>query len=65
MGVTDSRSLRLGTYVRMKELVRQSTFVLFRRFLGSVRREFMQLLSVEIENEIALQQYRQTRPAAV
>jgi hypothetical protein len=46
MGAADSRSLRSGNYVRMQHFVRRSTYVPFRRFLGDVRREFMQRLSV-------------------
>jgi hypothetical protein len=42
MGATESRSLRSGNYVRMQHFDRRSTIVPFRRFLGDVRREFMQ-----------------------
>jgi hypothetical protein len=42
MGVADSRSLRSAGYVRMQHVVRRTTYVPFRRFLGDVRREFMQ-----------------------
>jgi hypothetical protein len=42
MGVADSRSLRSENFVRMRHSVRRTTFVPFRRFLGDVRREFMQ-----------------------
>jgi NAD-specific glutamate dehydrogenase len=45
MGAADSRSLRFESYVRMQHFVRRSTYVPFRRFLGDVRREFMQRLS--------------------
>jgi hypothetical protein len=45
MGANDSRSLRSGNYVRMPHFVRRTTSLPFRRFLGGVRREFMQLLS--------------------
>jgi hypothetical protein len=38
----DSRSLPSHNYVRMQRFVRRSTYVPFRRFLGDVRREFMQ-----------------------
>jgi hypothetical protein len=48
MGATDSPSLRYDSYVRMEHFVRQSTFVPFRRFLGDVRREFVQLLSTTL-----------------
>jgi NAD-specific glutamate dehydrogenase len=44
MGAPDSRSLRFDIYVRMQHFVRRSTYVPFRRFLGDVRREFMQRL---------------------
>jgi hypothetical protein len=43
MGSTNSRFLlRSSTCVHMKELVRRSTTTPFLRFLGNVRREFMQ-----------------------
>jgi hypothetical protein len=42
MGAADSRSLRYDSYAGMKEFVRRSTSIPFRRFLGDVRREFMQ-----------------------
>jgi NAD-specific glutamate dehydrogenase len=45
MGAADSRSLRYDNYVRMQNFVRRTTYVPFRRFLGDVRREFMQRLS--------------------
>jgi hypothetical protein len=44
MGGADSRSLRSDSYVRMPHFVRRSISVPFRRFLGDVRREFMQRL---------------------
>jgi hypothetical protein len=44
MGDVDSRSLRYDKYVRMRHFVRRSICVPFRRFLGDVRREFMQRL---------------------
>jgi hypothetical protein len=44
MGAADSRSFRSDSYVRMQHFVRRPTFVPFWRFLGDVRREFMQLL---------------------
>jgi hypothetical protein len=44
MGAADSRSFRYDIYVRMQHFVRRSTFVMFRRFWGDVRREFMQRL---------------------
>jgi hypothetical protein len=45
MGANDSRSLRSDNYVRMPHFVRRTTSLPFRRFLGGVRREFMQRLS--------------------
>jgi hypothetical protein len=42
MGAVDSPSLRSKSYDRMKEFVRRSICVPFYRFLGDVRREFMQ-----------------------
>jgi hypothetical protein len=44
MGDVDSRSLRSDSYVRLKHFVRRTTSIPFRRFLGGVRREFMQRL---------------------
>jgi hypothetical protein len=44
MGDAECRSLRSGNYVRMQHFVRRSTSIPFRRFLGDVRREFMQRL---------------------
>jgi hypothetical protein len=51
MGAADSRSLRYATYVRMKHFVRRST-VPFRRFLGDVRREFMQRISAALHGSL-------------
>jgi hypothetical protein len=48
MGVVDSRSLRYHNYVRMQHFHRRIAFVLFRRFGGDVRQEFMQRLSVAL-----------------
>jgi hypothetical protein len=48
MGVVDSRPLRSDSYIRMQHFVRRSTSVPFRRFLGDVRREFMQRLSAAL-----------------
>ena len=48
MGAGDSRSLRSDSYVRMQHFVRRSTSLPFRRFLGDVRREFMQRLSAAL-----------------
>jgi hypothetical protein len=44
MGVPGSRSLPFDSSVRMHHFVRRNTYVPFRRFLGDVRREFMQRL---------------------
>jgi hypothetical protein len=52
MGAADSDSLRSESYARMKEFVRRSTFVRFRRFLGDVHREFMQRLSVVLHGTL-------------
>jgi hypothetical protein len=48
MGAADSRSLRYDNYVRMQRFVGRSTSVPFRRYLGDVRREFMQRLSAAL-----------------
>jgi hypothetical protein len=49
MGTLDSRSLRSDSYVRMQHFVRRYTSITFiRRFLGDVRREFMQHLSAAL-----------------
>jgi hypothetical protein len=52
MGAADSRSLRSDSYVRMQHFVRRSTYVPFRRFLGDVRREFMQHLSTSLHGTL-------------
>ena len=52
MGAADSRSLRSKNYVRMQHFVRRATSVPFRRFLGDVRREFMQRLSTTLHGTI-------------
>jgi hypothetical protein len=44
MGADYARSLRYDSNVRMQHFVRRTTCVPFRRFLGDVRREFMQRL---------------------
>jgi hypothetical protein len=44
MGAADSRSLRSERCARMKEFVRRSKYVPFRRSLWDVRREFMRRL---------------------
>jgi hypothetical protein len=48
MGAANSRSLRSDSYVLMPHFVRRPTHVPFRRFLGDVRREFMQRLSAAL-----------------
>jgi hypothetical protein len=48
MEAADSRSLRSDSYVRMQHFSRRSTSLPFRRFLGDVRREFMQRLSAAL-----------------
>jgi NAD-specific glutamate dehydrogenase len=52
MGAADSRSLRFDIYVRMQHFVRRFTYVPFRRFLGDVRREFMQRLSAALHGTL-------------
>jgi hypothetical protein len=52
MGVADSRSFTYESYARMREFVRRSTYVPFRRFLGDVRRELMQRLSVVLHGTL-------------
>jgi hypothetical protein len=47
MGAADHRFFRYEICARMKEFVRRS-YVPFRRFLGDVRREFMQRLSMAL-----------------
>jgi hypothetical protein len=44
MCAANFRSLRSDSYVRMQHFVRRITSLPFRRFLGDVRREFMQRL---------------------
>jgi hypothetical protein len=44
MGVVDSRSLRSDNYVCMQHFISRYTCVPFRRFLGDVRRKFLQRL---------------------
>jgi hypothetical protein len=48
MCAADSRSLSSDSYVRMQHYVRRSIYVPFWRFLGDVRREFMQRLYVAL-----------------
>jgi hypothetical protein len=50
MGASDSRSSHFEIYARMQHFVRRSTFVPFRRFLGDVRREFMQRLFADFHS---------------
>jgi hypothetical protein len=45
MGATDSRSLRSNIYVRMQHFDRRHTSFPVRRFLGDVRRVFLERLS--------------------
>jgi hypothetical protein len=52
MGAHGSRSLRSGSFVRIQHFGRQTTFVPFRRFLGDVRREFMQRHSVDLHGTL-------------
>jgi hypothetical protein len=52
MGAADSRSLRNDNHARMQNFVRRSTYVLFRRFLGDVRREFMQRLCADLHGTL-------------
>jgi hypothetical protein len=52
MGAPNSRSLRCDNYVRMQHFVRRTTSVPFRRFLGDVRREFMQRLFVALHGTV-------------
>jgi hypothetical protein len=52
MDATGSRSLRSDSYVRMQHFVRRYTYVLFRRFLEDVRREFMQRLSAALHGTL-------------
>jgi hypothetical protein len=52
MGAADSRSLRSDCYVRIQHFVRRTTFVPFRRFLGDVRREFMQRLPAALHGAL-------------
>jgi hypothetical protein len=52
IGAAYFRSLRSYSFVRMQHFVRRSTFVPFRRFLGDVRREFMQRLSAALHGAL-------------
>jgi hypothetical protein len=52
LGAGDNSSLRYESYTRMKEFIRQSTYGLLRRFLGDLRREFMQRLSVVLHGTL-------------
>jgi hypothetical protein len=52
IGAADSRSFRADSYVHMQHFVHQSTSVPFRRFLGDVRRECMQRLSVALHGTL-------------
>jgi hypothetical protein len=52
MGAMRSRSLRFDIYDRMQRFFRRSTFVRFRRFLGDVRREFLQGLTTNLHGTL-------------
>jgi hypothetical protein len=52
IGAFPSRSLRSTNYAHMKAFVRRSSSSIFRRILGDVRREFMQLLSVVLHGTL-------------
>jgi hypothetical protein len=52
MGAAHSRSLSYDSYVHMQYFVRRSTYVPFLRFLGDVRREFMQRLSAALHGTL-------------
>jgi hypothetical protein len=52
MGAADFRSLRYEIYAHLKEFVRRSTPTPFRRFLGYVRREFMQRLHAVLHDTL-------------
>jgi hypothetical protein len=51
-GVANCRFLRFNNYVRMQHFVRRTTYVPFRRFLGDVRREFMQRLCATLHGTL-------------
>jgi hypothetical protein len=52
MGLADARSLLFDIYLRMQHFVRRTTSFPFRRFLGDVRREFMQRLSAALRGTL-------------
>jgi hypothetical protein len=53
LGAADSRSLRFQTYTRIINVfVRGSTYVPFRRFLGDVRRDFIQRVSLALHGTL-------------
>jgi hypothetical protein len=52
MGVAHSRSLRSGNHVCMQHYVLRNNFP-FRRYLGHVRREFMQHLFVALHGTLS------------
>jgi hypothetical protein len=53
MGVVPSRTLRSYIYARItKAFIRRSSSTTFRRFLGEVRREFMQRLSMVLHDTL-------------
>jgi predicted metal-binding protein len=54
MGAANSRSLRFDNDVRMWHFIRRYTCVPFRRFLGDVRRVYMQCLSAALHGPLFL-----------
>jgi hypothetical protein len=50
--VRQTRFLRSKRYARMKEFVRRSTYIPSRQFLGDMRREFIQRLSVVLHGTL-------------
>jgi hypothetical protein len=52
MGVADYRSLRSGICIRMKESIRRSTTIPFRRFWDDARRDLMQRLFVVLHGTL-------------
>jgi len=51
-GAHVARSLRSESFLRMKKFVRDSTSPSFRRFLGEVRREFYQKISIVLHSTL-------------
>jgi hypothetical protein len=54
IGATNYRLSRYDNYIRMQYFVRGYTYVPFRRFLGDVRRKFMQRLSAALHDAFEL-----------